>query len=101
MANFVHINMNKVDGSQVISALSQISSGLGMLEQLNGRRGEAIAVSAVEMQSIFGTSTEPEAQILSDRWAALLMALDGTVPEWAAADPYALLRDLINQTVRA
>ena len=101
MASFVHINTNKVDGTQVISALQQISNGLGTLQELEGRRAEAIATSQAEMQSIFGTSTPEEAQVLSDRWAALLLALDGTVPEWAAADPFALLRDIINQTVRA
>lgn len=101
MASFVHINTNKVDGSVIISALGQISNGLGTLAELNGRRAEAIAAGAAEMQAIFGTSTTAEAQVLSDRWDALLLALDGTVPEWAAADPFALLRDLVNQTVRA
>ncbi len=101
MANFVHINMNRQDGAAVISALSQISAGLGTLAELNGRRAEAIAAGQAEMQAIFGPSTLAEAQVLSDRWDALLQALEGTVPEWAANDPYALLRDLINQTVRA
>jgi hypothetical protein len=101
MADFVHVNPQIEMGGEVYRALRDIGRGVAKLQELHDLKNEAIAKGPATMMSVFGTNTEPEAQILSDRWGALIAALDGDVPAWAAADPYALLRDLTTNTLRA
>lgn len=96
MAELVHINRSVAAGLEVYSALTQIRNGIGKLEELEGLKNEAIGVSQGTMQSVFGTNTTTEAQILSDRWGAFLAAWnDGNNAEFAK------LRDLVNAFVSA
>lgn len=63
-------------GSEVISAVNSIRSGIAILQKLNGLRAEAIGVgdSAVTMASVFGVESQVQAQELNDRWETFLPA---------------------------
>lgn len=94
MADFVHINRQVPEGGTVANSLLGIRRAVGVLEELEGLKNEAIGKSQGDMQSIFGTNTPTEAQILADRWGAFLAAyndLDNA--------EYAKLRDLVNALV--
>ena len=47
---------------------------MGILEELDGVRAQAIGDSQATMASTFGTATNDQAQALSDRWSAFLAA---------------------------
>lgn len=94
MAELVHINRSVPAGMELYSALQQIRTGIGKLEELNGLKNEAIGAGQGTMQSVFGTNTTTEAQILSDRWGAFLAAWN----DLGNAE-YAKLRDLVNTFV--
>ncbi len=98
MALIVRITGNNPQGQQVMNALAQIREGLATLEKFDGLRLEAVGAGQATMADIFGVATNEQAQALSDRWGALLAAVGGDVPAWAEADPYALLRDMLNAT---
>ena len=100
MADFIHLDPQIEMSGRVFQAIREIGRGLATLQELHDLKNEAIAKGPATMMSVFGTNTEPEAQILSDRWGALVAALDGDLPAWAAADPYALLRDFVTNTLR-
>lgn len=94
MALIININRNTQGGAEVYNALIAIRNGLGALQRLDGLRGEAIGDSTTTMQSVFGCGDTTEAQALSDRWVAVLAALDDSGnSEWGK------LRDLINPLV--
>lgn len=95
MANFVHISASSIDGQRVTAALTQISNGIGTMQELEGRRIAAISDGAATMQSVFGVATEAEAQILSDKWAAFLAAFN------SASVDFETLKTLMNETVRS
>jgi hypothetical protein len=101
MADFVYVNPQIEMGGEVYRALRDIGRGVAKLQELHDLKNEAIAKGQPTMMSVFGTNTEAEAQILSDRWGAFIAAVNGDLPEWAAADPYALMRDLTTNTLRS
>lgn len=93
MATIVKISTSNANGAQVLDAVGKIREGLAKLQQLNGLRANAIGASAAEMQTVFGISTEQEAQDLSNRWNALFDALyNASNP---AYDEFAMIRDFI------
>lgn len=94
MASMVHINRSVPAGAAVHDGLSRIRSGIGILKELNGLRAEAIGAGQATMMSVFGTNDLTEAQALSDRWGALLAAVDDTDNA-----EFAKLRDIINTLV--
>jgi hypothetical protein len=98
MALIVRITSNNPQGQQVMNALAQIREGVATLRKFDGLRLEAIGAGQATMADVFGVASNEQAQAISDRWGALLAAHDGDVPEWAQADPYALLRDMVNAT---
>lgn len=75
----------------VANALSQIITGIGVLETYDGQRNESISVSATQFGTDFGVYVEPQA--FNDRWQAFLAAYQDP-----ANAEYAKLRDLINAT---
>jgi hypothetical protein len=68
--------------------------GIGLLEELDGLRAQAIGESAGTMQSVFGCGTSGEAQALNDRWVDFLAAYNDT-----GNTEYSKLRDLIDALV--
>lgn len=98
MALIVRITSNNPQGQQVMNALAQIREGVATLEKFDGLRLEAVGAGQATMADIFGVASNEQAQAMSDRWGAFLAAYGGDVPVWAEADPFALLRDLINAT---
>ena len=77
MADFVNVARGPSNANQIVAAIQQLRAGLGTLKELNGLRAQAIGESQAKMQAVFNVSTAAEAQILSDRWSALIAAADG------------------------
>lgn len=105
MATIVYINSSNRNGSQVLSALEQINSGLSALRKLDGLRAESIGAGQATMAQNFGTygvdaaAENVAAQALSDRLGWLLAQVyDPASQDYAA---FAALRDLINATTIA
>ena len=94
MASIVYINRSVPAGSEIWHGLDKIRKGIGVLEELDGLRAQAIGESQGTMQSVFGCGTTTEAQALNDRWAAFLAAYNDS-----GNTEYAKLRDLIDALV--
>jgi hypothetical protein len=95
MAQIVYVNTGG-NGGRVLSALQQIRSGIGVLEELNGLRAESIGADVATMAQNFGAASNSDAQALSDRWGGFLAAWN----DMGNAD-YAILRDMLNATTAA
>lgn len=93
MATLVYIDRQARLGRRVQEALDDIRTGIGVLQELNGLRAEAIGSGAPTMGSAFGIADNDQAQDFSNRWDALLAAYgDAANPEFFK------LRDLLNAT---
>lgn len=84
------------NGGRVLSALQQIRSGLATLQELDGLRLESIGASQAIMQQNFSAASATDAQILSDRWGALLAAYENS-----GNAEFSKLRDMLNATAPA
>lgn len=96
MAVIVYVNSSNQNGSRVLSALQQIRSGIGTLQELDGLRLESIGAGQAIMQQNFGAASTGDAQALSDRWGALLAAFENS-----GNAEFSKLRDLLNATTAA
>ena len=102
MADIVYIYANNQTGQETLGAIRQISQGFATLDRLEGLRANSIGVSAATMQSNFGTICTAQAQILSDRWAAVLAWWNGDAAWMAtAAEVRQALHDLVDATTVA
>lgn len=99
MATMVRISSNNARGQELMNANAQVLGGIAVWNKYDGLRNEAISSGnggADNMAAVFGVADGTQAQALSDRWGALLDALNNPGnPNYAA---FALLRDFLNAT---
>jgi hypothetical protein len=72
MASIVIVGTSTTPGGTVMGALQQIRDGFATLNELNGLRANAIGTSQAEMATVFGLSSNADAQTLNDRWIAVI-----------------------------
>jgi hypothetical protein len=102
MADIVYIYENSQVGQEALGAIRSIANGFATLDRLEGLRANSIGVSAATMQSNFGTISTAQAQILSDRWAAVLAGWNGEEAWMTTADQvWQALHDLVDATTVA
>lgn len=96
MATIVKIDRANQMGSEILRGMQQIREGLGTLRRIDGMRAQAIAVSAAELEALFGVEAGG-GQALSDRLAAFWDFYD---TQWGETgyEYAAKLRDLVDAT---
>lgn len=102
MADIVYIYSTNQTGQEALSAIRSIAQGLATLDRLDGLRANSIGQSAATMKSNFGTLTDAQAQILSDRLAGIVAWWNGEAA-WmtTAAEVRQALHDLVDATTVA